>query len=158
MYIKLTFLKFIIGVQSLNISRPQSTRIITNFWILTTFVFVNVYGSCIMSYMSLRFQRPVINTLQDLANNPNYLPTAFKNVAPENILMVYRICNGLMHENCIKHAVTNLQSAAQGTIMRKIGDKFLQCNDRCRLVDYSGMVKNVLEENYAAFMVINDHI
>lgn len=39
--------------------------------------------------------------------------------------------------------------------MRKIGDKFLECNDRCRLVDYTGMVKNVLEDNYAAFMVIH---
>ena len=77
------------GVQSINIGRTSgSTRVITTFWILATFVFVNVYNSCIMSYMSLRFQRPVINTLQDLANNPNYLPTAFKDVAPENILMV----------------------------------------------------------------------
>ena len=47
-----------------------------------------------------------------------------------------------------------IQAAKPGTVMRKIGDKLLQCNDHCRLVDYGEMAKKVLEENYAAFMVI----
>ncbi len=46
------------------------------------------------------------------------------------------------------------KGAKPGTIMRKIGDKILQCNDRCRLTNTGEMVQNVVEGNFVAIFVI----
>ena len=56
----------------------RSLGIMTMFWLLATIIFVNVYSSCMSSYMSMQFQRPDIATLEDLANSRQYLPTTIK--------------------------------------------------------------------------------
>lgn len=66
----------------------RSLGIISFVWILATFVFVNIYSSCMSSYMSLQSQRPDINTFQDLASNPDYLPLTFKGASLENYFIV----------------------------------------------------------------------
>ncbi len=40
------------------------------------------------SFMSLQAQRPNINTFQDLASNPDYLPLAFKGASFETYFIV----------------------------------------------------------------------
>lgn len=62
--------------------------IIVVFWCFTSFCFVNIYSSCLTSYMSLTYQRPEINTFQDLATNPNYQMTTFKGSTAEIIFLV----------------------------------------------------------------------
>ena len=68
---------------------PRSVGIVAFVWLLATFVFVNIYSSCLASYMSLRFQRPDVSTFQDLATNPNYNPMVIKGSSAELLFLVY---------------------------------------------------------------------
>lgn len=72
-------------------SRHRSIRVITVSWCLPAFVFVNIYASCLTSYMSLTFQKPSIGSFKDLARNPNYQVITLKNSFPENVFMVIAI-------------------------------------------------------------------
>ena len=67
---------------------PRSVGIVAFIWLVATFVFVNIYSSCMASYMSLRFQRPDVSTFKDVANNPHYQPTNVKAAAAEFIFLV----------------------------------------------------------------------
>ena len=67
---------------------PRSVGLLAFTWLLGTFFIVNIYSSCMASYMSLRFQRPDVSTFQDLAINPNYQPTTLKGGIAERIFLV----------------------------------------------------------------------
>ena len=56
-------------------SRKLSQRILAATWCLIAFVFVNIYNSTLTSYMSVTYQRPTINSFDDLATNPSYKST-----------------------------------------------------------------------------------
>ena len=56
-------------------SRQLSQRILAATWCLIAFVFVNIYNSTLTSYMSVTYQRPTINSFDDLATNPSYKAT-----------------------------------------------------------------------------------
>jgi len=58
-------------------------------WCFATFVFVNVYCSCLTVYTSLLFQRPDINSLHDLAENPNYQLITVISSTPEIEFLVF---------------------------------------------------------------------
>lgn len=61
-------------------------------WCFATFVFVNVYCSCLTSYTSLIFQRPAINNLRDLAEKSNFLMiSVVGSNAHEKLLVIYSI-------------------------------------------------------------------
>lgn len=66
----------------------RSIKIVVSTWCFVTFVFVNIYSSCLTSYLSLTFQRPEINSFRDLATNPNYQLATLEGSMPENIFMV----------------------------------------------------------------------
>jgi len=63
-------------------------RVMVVTWCFATFCFVNIYSSCLTSYMSLTFQRPDINTFEELATNPNYQMTTFKGTTAEVVFLV----------------------------------------------------------------------
>lgn len=65
-----------------------SIAIVVISWLLTTIVFTIICTSCITSFMSLTTQRPEINTLNDVATNPNYQPVVHKGVTAEFIFLV----------------------------------------------------------------------
>lgn len=71
-----------------NQQSPRSVGLVAFTWLLATFFIVNIYSSCMASYMSLRFQRPDISTFEDLANNPNYQLTTVKGGIAERIFLV----------------------------------------------------------------------
>lgn len=66
----------------------RSIGILVLTWVLVSFVFVNIYSSCLTSYMSLTSKRPDINSFKDLANDPNYQLTVLKGAIPEHIFLV----------------------------------------------------------------------
>lgn len=69
-------------------SNSRSVGMIALTWALATFVFVNIYASCLTSYMSLIFQRPDVSTFKDLPTNPNYQLATRKQTTAETIFLV----------------------------------------------------------------------
>lgn len=67
----------------------RSVKILVSTWCFATFVFVNIYSSCLTSYMSLTFQRPEINTFRELADNPNYQLATLEGSLAEVIFLVH---------------------------------------------------------------------
>ena len=67
---------------------PKSVGLLAFTWLLATFFIVNIYSSCMASYMSLRFQRPDVSIFQDLANNLNYQTATLKGGIAERIFLV----------------------------------------------------------------------
>ena len=100
-------------------------------WCFATFVFVNVYSSCLTVYTSLTFQRPDINSLLDLAENPNYQLITIISSAPEIeflviillqnsivifviVLILYYIRNRILtHQDWLKKLEINCANAVQ---------------------------------------------
>jgi len=72
---------------------PRSVGIVAFSWLLATFVFVNIYSSCMSSYMSLTFQRPDFSTYQDLADNPKQEPCILKGSSGYFLFMVILLVN-----------------------------------------------------------------
>ena len=70
--------------------RHSSQKILVATWCLIAFVFVNVYNSTLTSYMSVIYQRPVINSMSDLAANPSYKMTVLTGSINEIDLEVNR--------------------------------------------------------------------
>ncbi len=66
----------------------RSIKVMMFIWCLTTFVVVNVYSSCLTSYLSLIFERPDINSFSDLASNENYQLTTVETTLADIILLV----------------------------------------------------------------------
>ena len=52
-------------------------------WCFATFVFVQIYCSCLASYMSLTSQQPAVNSLKEFSTNPRYEMAVFKSGQPE---------------------------------------------------------------------------
>ena len=69
-------------------SNYRALGVMAATWCFATFVFVNAYSSCLTQYMSLLFQRPDINTIQDLAENTNYKLVIVSQSGAENRLFV----------------------------------------------------------------------
>ena len=68
----------------------KSVGMIAVVWCFATFVFVNIYSTCLTSYMSLTFQRPAINSFGDLAMAKDYDLTVVKGSNAEVIFLVKR--------------------------------------------------------------------
>lgn len=56
-------------------SRQSSQRLLIATWCFVAFVFVNIYSSTLTSYISVTYQRPTINSFDDLAETPSYKAT-----------------------------------------------------------------------------------
>jgi len=56
--------RLIIGEYHQNSSRRYAVGIMAFTWCLATFFIVNIYSSCLTSYLSLTFQRPDINSFE----------------------------------------------------------------------------------------------
>jgi len=96
-------LHYITGVSEGTVRSRNSSRslgVITAAWCIVTFVFVNVYSSCMSSYMSLQFQRPDVATFDDLASNQNYQPTTIKGVTAEFIFLVHITLIVCLYSSC----------------------------------------------------------
>lgn len=77
-----------IGAGNLPSNNMRSIKVMMFTWCLTTFIVVNVYSSCLTSYLSLIFERPDINSFSDLATNPNYQLATVEASYPEIIFFV----------------------------------------------------------------------
>lgn len=67
----------------------RSIKLVVVAWCFAVFALVNIYSSCLTSYMSLIFQRPDIRSLKDLATNPKYDLAIVKGSAVEEMFMVF---------------------------------------------------------------------
>lgn len=72
-------------------SRQLSQRVLAATWCLIAFVFVNIYNSTLTSYMSVTYQRPTINSFDDLATNPSYKSTILTGSIQEIDILVNSI-------------------------------------------------------------------
>jgi len=66
----------------------RSGGIVAVTWCVAAFFFVNIYSSCLTSYMSLTFQKPDIVTFKDLANMPSYKVLTIKFTTPDRLFTV----------------------------------------------------------------------
>jgi len=69
--------------------RFSSFKILAAAWYFTAFVFVYIYSSCMVSYMSLTYQRPDVNTFKGLATDPNYKPITYQGISIEFMILVF---------------------------------------------------------------------
>ena len=53
-------------------SRNRSILCIALAWCFLAFVIVNVYNSCIISFLSVSYKKPDVSTFQELATNSKY--------------------------------------------------------------------------------------
>nr|CAH0098786.1 unnamed protein product [Daphnia galeata] len=110
-------------------SRQLSQRILAATWCLIAFVFVNIYNSTLTSYMSVTYQRPTINSFDDLATNPSYKST---------------ILTGSIQE------IDILRSPNEN--LKKVAERIQKCSD-CKKFYLNDMFNAVLEkENYVSIM------
>jgi hypothetical protein len=82
--------------------RQSSQKLLAATWCLIAFVFVNVYNSTLTSYMSVTYQRPIINSMSDLAANPSYNMACVAGAIQYIDLTVYNI-NFCMHQQSMIH-------------------------------------------------------
>jgi hypothetical protein len=69
----------------------RSSRIIgllAAVWCISAFVFVNVYSSTLMSYLSCYYQSPEINSLEELATSSTHQLAMIKSSLAERNIMV----------------------------------------------------------------------
>ncbi len=95
--------------------------------------------------MSLTYQRPEINTFQDLATNPNYQLTTFKGSTAEVIFLV-TILLRLKNQHVLKIITKydHFKESKSGP-MKDIGDKLRRCDDdTCSPNDIDKVVRTVL--------------
>ena len=57
-------------------------------WCISSFVFVNVYSSTLMSYLSCYYQSPEINSLEELATSSSHQIVMIKSSISEINIMV----------------------------------------------------------------------
>ena len=57
-------------------------------WCFAAFVFVNVYSGTLTSYLSAQYKSPEINSMEQLAQNPNFQIVTQKGTFPELDLRV----------------------------------------------------------------------
>nr|CAG4641035.1 EOG090X09TV [Eulimnadia texana] len=62
------------GIRGSFKSRSQSVLVLVLTWSLTAFVFVNVYSSLVVSFLSTTNLLPVVDSLSDVARNVNKFP------------------------------------------------------------------------------------
>ncbi|KAK4005333.1 hypothetical protein OUZ56_007050 [Daphnia magna] len=107
---------------------PQ--RLLLATWCFVAFVFVNIYNSTLTSYLSVTFQRPEVNSLNDLAKNPAYKAT---------------ILAGSIQEIDLQR--TNDETG------QTVVDMIQKCGSDCRKFTLQEMVLPVAKkENYVSIM------
>ena len=60
-------------------------------WCLFAFFIVNIYSSCVTSYTSLKFQRPDVQTFQDVASDSRYQVLTVESSFPDRMFKVRQI-------------------------------------------------------------------
>jgi hypothetical protein len=69
-------------------SRHRFLGVLATVWCLAAFVFVNVYNSTLTSYLATSYNSPEVNSMEQLADNPNLkLITIKGSVADAEILV-----------------------------------------------------------------------
>lgn len=72
----------------------HATRIIAGVWCLVSIVFVYLYNGCLTSYITFPKMRPIIESLDQLANSAELELAILKNSVFESIILVFSIyCN-----------------------------------------------------------------
>lgn len=69
-------------------SRQSTQKLLGATWCLVSFIFVNIYNSTLTSYMSVTYQKPEINSFNDLATATSYKGTILIGSIQEIDLMV----------------------------------------------------------------------
>ncbi|XP_057372903.1 glutamate receptor ionotropic, delta-1-like isoform X1 [Daphnia carinata] len=107
-----------------------SQRLLLATWCFVAFVFVNIYNSTLTSYLSVTFQRPEINSLNDLGKNPVYKAT---------------ILAGSIQEIDLQRSNDEVGQTVAGMIQK--------CGSDCRKFSLQEMVIPVAEkENYVSII------
>lgn len=69
-------------------SFTQSTKILVAFWCLATFVLVQSYTSCLISYLTTPKFIPIANTIGDIADNGELSLVVWKFTSMEPVILV----------------------------------------------------------------------
>ncbi|EFX63582.1 hypothetical protein DAPPUDRAFT_268210 [Daphnia pulex] len=114
----------------------KQQKLLAAVWCFVAFVFVNIYNSTLTSYMSVRYQKPVVNSFHDLAAIPSYQATILTGSIQDMDLLV-----SLTTE-------TNLE------YMKVIYEKIKKCSSDCRKFTFPEMVNPVVQkDNYVSIIV-----
>ncbi|KAI9560828.1 hypothetical protein GHT06_011780 [Daphnia sinensis] len=110
--------------------RQLPQRLLLATWCFVAFVFVNIYNSTLTSYLSVTFQRPEVNSLNDLARIPAYKAT---------------ILAGSIQEIDFQRTIDETGQT--------VVDMIQKCGSDCRKFTFQEMVAPVAEqENYVSIM------
>ncbi|XP_057374594.2 uncharacterized protein LOC130695477 [Daphnia carinata] len=114
-------------------SRQSSLYLLAATWCFAAFVFVNSYNSTLVSYMSVTYQKPNINSFEDLAAQSSTYKTA-------------------VSIGSISHFEVN---AAKTGAMKTVADAIERCSD-CKKHTAQDLATAVVEnENYAGIVTFN---
>jgi hypothetical protein len=67
----------------------RTLRLLAATWCLSAFVFVNVYSSVLISYLSAQYRLPEINSVNDLASSNHPIGTLTGTAPEDDILVVF---------------------------------------------------------------------
>ena len=110
-------------------SRLRSIGFIAFVWCFLAFVVVNVYDSCVISYLSVTYKKPDISTFKELATN-----SKMEAVTLEGSICEIDIMEGKSND------------------IKAIAQKLQRCQE-CKVHNYDKAVRMVLEGNHAAVLV-----
>ena len=68
----------------------KSLGVLAATWSLAAFVFINAYNCVLVSYLSVQYNTPEMNTLADLAQSADYKVTTMKGTIYEMDFLVFR--------------------------------------------------------------------
>ncbi|KAI9556283.1 hypothetical protein GHT06_018857 [Daphnia sinensis] len=111
-------------------SSPSPQKLLAATWCIVAFVFVNIYNSTLTSYMSVSYQRPLINSFSDLAASSTFKAT---------------VLTGSIQD------IDLLRSST--AVLKTIADKIQKCSSDCRRFNQTEMFALVLgEEPYVSIV------
>ena len=117
-------------------------------WCAAAFVFVYSYSSVLVSFLSIQYKTPEVNTIDDLAARSDVQVSAMKGTIYEIELLVVKI-DLLLH---LKWLIgIKLQSAPSGDF-KTLGDRLLKCPS-CRTATLEEVGVKVLQGNHVGVMV-----
>jgi hypothetical protein len=132
-------------------SGHKTLGILATVWCLAAFVFVNSYNSLLVSYLSVSYKSPDINSLAQLASSSTHKMVTMKGILYEIDILVTKNLNLSGDDGPFYAAFSPFQAATSGP-MKVLGDKLLKCPS-CRTSTLEEVVPKVLEENGVGILV-----
>ncbi|XP_032779732.2 glutamate receptor ionotropic, delta-2 isoform X2 [Daphnia magna] len=111
-------------------SCPWPLKLLAATWCIVAFVFVNIYNSTLTSYMSVTYQRPLINSFSDLAASSTFKATVLTGSIQDIDLL-----------------------GSNSGVLKTLADKIQKCSPDCRRFNLNEMFALVLgEEPYVSIV------